>query len=105
MSSSKIFHRSVRLSRLNAGLGLQGAGPMEIVPALGPTCTLQPCVAGAGEREMPRNQGVRPFSVAKSRKLGPPSQLEVVLFWIVGMVTTILSGGVAIYASHYHLWN
>jgi hypothetical protein len=52
-----------------------------------------------------RNQDVHPFSAANSRKLGPPSQVEVVLFWIVGMVTTILSGGVAIYASHYHLWN
>jgi hypothetical protein len=30
----------------------------------------------------------------------PPSQLEVVAFWIVGIVITILSGGVAIYASH-----
>jgi hypothetical protein len=52
-----------------------------------------------------RNQDVHPFSAANLRKLGPPSQLEVVLFWIVGLVTTILSGGVAIYASHYHLWN
>jgi hypothetical protein len=77
---------------------------MEIDPVRGRTCTLQPCAAGAGEREMPhRNQG--PFSAAKSRKLNPPSQLEVVLFWIVGLTTTILSGAVAIYASHYHLWN
>jgi hypothetical protein len=77
---------------------------METVPARDPTSTFQPCVAGAGEREMPhRNQG--PFSAAKSRKLNPPSQLEVVLFWIVGLVTTILSGAVAIYASHYHLWS
>ena len=52
-----------------------------------------------------RNQDVHSFSATNSRKLGPPSQLEVVLFWIVGMVTTIVSGGVAIYASHYHLWN
>jgi hypothetical protein len=52
-----------------------------------------------------RDQGVHSFSAVKPRKLGPPSQLEVVLFWIVGMVTTILSGGVAIYASHYHLWH
>jgi hypothetical protein len=43
-------------------------------------------------------------STAHSKKFGPPSQLEVVLFWIVGMVTTIASGGVAIYASHFHLW-
>jgi hypothetical protein len=50
-----------------------------------------------------RNQG--PFSAVKSRKLNPPSQLEVVLFWIVGLVTTILSGAVAIYAIHYHIWN
>jgi hypothetical protein len=42
---------------------------------------------------------------ANSKWLGPPSQLEVVLFWIVGMTTTILSGGVAIYASHFHLWH
>jgi hypothetical protein len=34
----------------------------------------------------------------------PPSQLEVIVFWIVGIVITILSGGVAIYASHHHLW-
>jgi hypothetical protein len=78
---------------------------MEIVPVLGPTCTSRTCVVGAGEGEMRHDQGTRPFSVAKSRKLGPPSQLEVVLFWIVGMVTTIASGAVAIYASHYHLWN
>jgi hypothetical protein len=87
---------------VSASAGLAGAGPMETVPVRGPTCTFRPCVAGAGEREMPhRNQGS--FSAAKSRK--PPSQLEVVLFWIVGLVTTILSGAVAIYASHYHLWN
>jgi hypothetical protein len=43
--------------------------------------------------------------LANLKRLGPPSQLEVVLFWIVGMVTTILSGGVAIYADHYHLWH
>ena len=29
----------------------------------------------------------------------PPSQLEVVVFWVIGIVVTILSGGVAIYAS------
>jgi hypothetical protein len=79
---------------------------MAIAPVRGPTCTFQRCVAGAGEGEMPlRDQGVHPYSVARTRKLGPPSQLEVVLFWIVGMVTTIASGAVAIYASHYHLWN
>jgi hypothetical protein len=43
--------------------------------------------------------------LANLKRLGPPSRLEVVLFWIVGMVTTILSGGVAIYADHYHLWH
>jgi hypothetical protein len=91
---------------LNAGLRLWRAAPTEIVPDLGPMSTLQPCVVGVGAREMQhRNQGARTISAAKSRKLGPPSQLEVVLFWIVGMVTTILSGGVAIYASHFHLWN
>jgi hypothetical protein len=35
----------------------------------------------------------------------PPSQLEVVVFWVIRIVVTILSGGVAIYASHYHLWD
>jgi hypothetical protein len=35
--------------------------------------------------------------------MAPPSQFEVA-FWIVGIVITILSGGVAIYASHHHLW-
>jgi hypothetical protein len=34
----------------------------------------------------------------------PPSQLEVVVFWIVGIVVTILSSGVATYASHHHFW-
>ena len=34
----------------------------------------------------------------------PPSQLEVFLFWVLGIVITILSGAVAIYASHLHLW-
>src|SRR5271165_5156516 len=34
----------------------------------------------------------------------PPSKLEVFLFWVVGIVITIVSGGVAIYASHLHLW-
>jgi hypothetical protein len=27
------------------------------------------------------------------------------VFWIVGIVITILSGGVAIYARHHHLWD
>jgi hypothetical protein len=30
----------------------------------------------------------------------PPSQIEVVVFWITGIAVTILSGSVAIYASH-----
>jgi hypothetical protein len=34
----------------------------------------------------------------------PPSKLEVFLFWAVGLVITILSGGVVIYASHLHIW-
>jgi hypothetical protein len=34
----------------------------------------------------------------------PPSQLEIAVFWIAGIVITILSGGVAVYASHFHLW-
>jgi hypothetical protein len=40
-----------------------------------------------------------------NRRMPPPSQLEVFLFWVVGIVITILSGGVAIYASHLHLWD
>jgi hypothetical protein len=44
-------------------------------------------------------------SPANSKRLGPPSQLEFVLFWIVGTVVAIASGGVAIYADHYHLWH
>jgi hypothetical protein len=35
----------------------------------------------------------------------PPSQFEVILFWNIGIVVMISSGGVAIYASHYHLWD
>jgi hypothetical protein len=36
--------------------------------------------------------------------MSTPSQLEIVLFWIAGIVITILSGGVAIYASYHHRW-
>jgi hypothetical protein len=42
--------------------------------------------------------------VQREPSMPPPSQLEVVAFWITGIVITILSGGVAIYASHHHLW-
>jgi hypothetical protein len=31
--------------------------------------------------------------------MGPPSELEIFLFWTVGIVITILSGAVAIYAT------
>jgi hypothetical protein len=51
LSSSKIFHRFLSLSRLNAGVGLQGAAQTEIVRELGPISTLRACAAGAGERE------------------------------------------------------
>jgi hypothetical protein len=34
----------------------------------------------------------------------PPSQFEVVVFRIAGTVITVVSGGVAIYVSHHHLW-
>jgi hypothetical protein len=34
----------------------------------------------------------------------PPGKLEVFLFWLVGIVITVLSGAVAIYATHLHLW-
>jgi hypothetical protein len=34
----------------------------------------------------------------------PPSQFEVVVFWVIGIAVKILLGGVAIYASHHHLW-
>jgi hypothetical protein len=42
---------------------------------------------------------------SENRRMPPPSQLEVFLFWVVGIVITTLSGGVAIYASHLHLWD
>jgi hypothetical protein len=35
----------------------------------------------------------------------PPGKLEVFIFWTVGIVVAILSGAVAIYASHLHLWD
>jgi hypothetical protein len=35
----------------------------------------------------------------------PPGNLEVFLFWTVGIVVAILSGAVAIYASQHHLWD
>jgi cytochrome c-type biogenesis protein CcmH/NrfF len=41
----------------------------------------------------------------ESLAMAPPSQLEVVLFWASGIVIMMISGGVAIYASHFHLWN
>jgi hypothetical protein len=34
----------------------------------------------------------------------PPGKLEVSLFWLLGIVITVLSGAVAIYATHLHLW-
>jgi hypothetical protein len=34
----------------------------------------------------------------------PPGKLEVFPFWTVGIVVAVLSGAVAIYASHLHLW-
>jgi hypothetical protein len=37
--------------------------------------------------------------------LPPPSELEIVLFWITGIVIALFSGGLAISASHYHLRN
>jgi hypothetical protein len=33
----------------------------------------------------------------------PPSRLEVFLFWITGLVITIVSGAVAVYVIHFHL--
>jgi hypothetical protein len=35
----------------------------------------------------------------------PPGKVEVLLFWALGIVVMILSGAVAIYASHLHLWD
>jgi hypothetical protein len=35
----------------------------------------------------------------------PTSRLEVVAFWIAGIVITMLSGGIAVYARHHHLWS
>jgi hypothetical protein len=34
----------------------------------------------------------------------PPNKIEIVVFWVVGIAVTILSGGVAIYGGHDHLW-
>jgi hypothetical protein len=34
----------------------------------------------------------------------PPSKREVFLFWVAGIVITILSCGVVIYANHLRLW-
>ena len=35
----------------------------------------------------------------------PPGKLEFFLFWALGILVMILSGAVAIYASHLHLWD
>jgi hypothetical protein len=34
----------------------------------------------------------------------PPNQIEVVVFWIGGILITIIAGGVMVYASYFHLW-
>jgi hypothetical protein len=38
------------------------------------------------------------------RAMSLPGKFEVFLFWLVGIVITVLSGAVAIYATHFHLW-
>jgi hypothetical protein len=35
----------------------------------------------------------------------PPDKFEIFLFGTAGIAITILSGGVAVYASYFHLWN
>ncbi len=37
--------------------------------------------------------------------MSPPGKLEVFLFWALGIVVMILSGAVAICATHLHLWD
>jgi hypothetical protein len=44
------------------------------------------------------------FSVGGTQFMPPPSRIEIVIFWTVGIVITIASGAVAIYATHLHLW-
>jgi hypothetical protein len=34
----------------------------------------------------------------------PPGRREVLSFWITGLVITVLSGAIAIYVIHFHLW-
>ena len=48
--------------------------------------------------------GVHTGRIGPRIKMPPPGKLEVFLFWAVGIVVMILSGAVAIYASHLHLW-
>jgi hypothetical protein len=42
--------------------------------------------------------------MTQEKRMPPPSQLEIILFWATGVAIMILSGGVAIYASYFHLW-
>jgi hypothetical protein len=46
-----------------------------------------------------------PFEPAPRIAMSPPGKLEVFLFWALGIVVMVLSGAVAIYATHFHLWD
>jgi hypothetical protein len=46
-----------------------------------------------------------PIDPARRIAMPPPDKVEVLLFWASGIVVMILSGAVAIYASHLHLWD
>jgi hypothetical protein len=55
-----------------------------------------------GAVPLPRNEIDRRDFV---QPMPPPSKTEFFVFWTVGVVIVILSGAVAIYASHMHLWD
>jgi hypothetical protein len=46
-----------------------------------------------------------PIEPARRIAMPPPGKVEILLFWALGIVVMILSGAVAIYASHLHLWD
>jgi hypothetical protein len=54
---------------------------------------------GVGQVRSLYRLSLRPGSLCR------PGKVEVLLFWAFGIVVMILSGAVAIYASHLHLWD
>jgi hypothetical protein len=96
------------LSRHNLTLVLKVVAKKKPRAKRGQSCprTLQ-APRGASARQdataalRPRRWPIAPIRLP----MPPPSDFEVVLFWIAGILIMTASGAVAIYASHHHLWD